>query len=310
MAGVKVRRAAYKDVIQPALQRRFTATALLLICASYCYAILFANWNSCRCWSRDESPPPSANRPPSPVVLVPNRPHGHPRRLPPPRVLRASPPPPSRRLPCRPAHRRVGPPGLYRAWLHHDDGRDRLLLHPLGRHVQLHLPMVPPRGGRPQLCHLLSVRPRETERKGRLLHGPLLLARHRPGAGSPLVGSGTDHARCCQAAKGGGCRRRSTDVRHPDQQGVGEAAAHPDAVHQLRGRRLPRHRHPLSPLLPHVLLAHLVDDLPAHLHSPQDEPPAVVAPLFLLERHPRPLCELPPGTHLDDLHSGFLSLHG
>ncbi|KAK1829247.1 nucleoporin protein Ndc1-Nup [Podospora conica] len=46
MAGVKVRRAAYKDVIQPALQRRFTATALLLICASYCYAILFANWNS------------------------------------------------------------------------------------------------------------------------------------------------------------------------------------------------------------------------------------------------------------------------
>lgn len=51
MAGVKVRRAAYKDVIQPALQRRFTATALLLICASYCYAILFANWNSCRCWS-------------------------------------------------------------------------------------------------------------------------------------------------------------------------------------------------------------------------------------------------------------------
>ncbi|TWU78990.1 hypothetical protein ED733_008277 [Metarhizium rileyi] len=46
MAGAPVRRAPYKDTLQPALHRRFSSTAILLLAVSYLEALLMANWSS------------------------------------------------------------------------------------------------------------------------------------------------------------------------------------------------------------------------------------------------------------------------
>ncbi|KIE02563.1 nuclear envelope protein, partial [Metarhizium majus ARSEF 297] len=46
MAGAPVRRAPYKDTLQPALHRRFSSTAILLLAVSYLEALLLANWSS------------------------------------------------------------------------------------------------------------------------------------------------------------------------------------------------------------------------------------------------------------------------
>lgn len=47
MAGATVRRPSYKDVLQPALHRRFTTTALILGAIAYVCSILLGRWNSC-----------------------------------------------------------------------------------------------------------------------------------------------------------------------------------------------------------------------------------------------------------------------
>ncbi|KAM0246597.1 hypothetical protein ACHAQJ_010158 [Trichoderma viride] len=46
MAGTPTRRAPYKDTLQPALHRRFSSTASLLLAVSYIEAILLGGWNS------------------------------------------------------------------------------------------------------------------------------------------------------------------------------------------------------------------------------------------------------------------------
>ncbi|KAH8175483.1 nucleoporin protein ndc1-Nup domain-containing protein [Sarocladium implicatum] len=46
MAGITVRRAPYKDFLQPALQRRFSLTATILLVVSYLEALLTADWES------------------------------------------------------------------------------------------------------------------------------------------------------------------------------------------------------------------------------------------------------------------------
>ncbi|KAG6018667.1 hypothetical protein E4U41_003677 [Claviceps citrina] len=46
MAGAPVRTASYKDTLQPALHRRFSSTAILLLAISYLEALLLANWSS------------------------------------------------------------------------------------------------------------------------------------------------------------------------------------------------------------------------------------------------------------------------
>lgn len=48
MAGITVRRAPYKDFLQPALQRRFSLTATILLVVSYLEALLTADWESCK----------------------------------------------------------------------------------------------------------------------------------------------------------------------------------------------------------------------------------------------------------------------
>lgn len=49
MAGTIARRAPYKDFLQPALQRRFSLTAAILLAVSYVEALLLADWSSCKC---------------------------------------------------------------------------------------------------------------------------------------------------------------------------------------------------------------------------------------------------------------------
>ncbi|KAG5940566.1 hypothetical protein E4U53_007566, partial [Claviceps sorghi] len=46
MAGAPARRASYKDTLQPALHRRFSSTAILLLAVSYLEALLLTNWSS------------------------------------------------------------------------------------------------------------------------------------------------------------------------------------------------------------------------------------------------------------------------
>ncbi|KAH6604908.1 nuclear envelope [Trichoderma cornu-damae] len=46
MAGTPTRRAPYKDTLQPALHRRFSSTASLLLAVSYVEAILLSGWDS------------------------------------------------------------------------------------------------------------------------------------------------------------------------------------------------------------------------------------------------------------------------
>ncbi|KAJ3474192.1 hypothetical protein NLG97_g9952 [Lecanicillium saksenae] len=46
MAAAAVRRAPYKDTLQPALHRRFSSTATLLLAVAYLEAIFLANWSS------------------------------------------------------------------------------------------------------------------------------------------------------------------------------------------------------------------------------------------------------------------------
>ncbi|EAA34381.1 hypothetical protein GE21DRAFT_3113 [Neurospora crassa] len=46
MASASVRRPPYKDFLQPALHRRFSTTALILLVIAYVYAIGLARWNS------------------------------------------------------------------------------------------------------------------------------------------------------------------------------------------------------------------------------------------------------------------------
>ncbi|KAF4507106.1 hypothetical protein G6O67_005780 [Ophiocordyceps sinensis] len=46
MAGTPGRRAPYKDTLQPALHRRFSSTATLLLAVSYLEAVLLATWSS------------------------------------------------------------------------------------------------------------------------------------------------------------------------------------------------------------------------------------------------------------------------
>lgn len=48
MAPASVRRPPYKDFLQPALHRRFSTTALILLAIAYVYAIGLARWNSCK----------------------------------------------------------------------------------------------------------------------------------------------------------------------------------------------------------------------------------------------------------------------
>lgn len=46
MAGLPVRRAPYKDFLQPALQRRFSSTATVLLVVAYIQAVALSSWNS------------------------------------------------------------------------------------------------------------------------------------------------------------------------------------------------------------------------------------------------------------------------
>ncbi|OPB43578.1 hypothetical protein A0O28_0098660 [Trichoderma guizhouense] len=46
MAGTQTRRAPYKDTLQPALHRRFSSTASLLLAVSYFQSILLSSWDS------------------------------------------------------------------------------------------------------------------------------------------------------------------------------------------------------------------------------------------------------------------------
>ncbi|UNI19806.1 hypothetical protein JDV02_005957 [Purpureocillium takamizusanense] len=46
MAGPPARRASYKDTLQPALHRRFSSTATILLAVSYIEALLLTSWNS------------------------------------------------------------------------------------------------------------------------------------------------------------------------------------------------------------------------------------------------------------------------
>ncbi|TPX11849.1 uncharacterized protein E0L32_007347 [Thyridium curvatum] len=46
MAPATIRRAPYKDFLQPALQRRFSTTAIILAVISYIEAVFLANWDS------------------------------------------------------------------------------------------------------------------------------------------------------------------------------------------------------------------------------------------------------------------------
>ena len=48
MAGTPTRRAPYKDTLQPALHRRFSSTAGLLLAVSYLESILLSSWESCK----------------------------------------------------------------------------------------------------------------------------------------------------------------------------------------------------------------------------------------------------------------------
>lgn len=41
------RRAPYKDFLQPALQRRFASTALVLLAIAYAQGLTFSTWDSC-----------------------------------------------------------------------------------------------------------------------------------------------------------------------------------------------------------------------------------------------------------------------
>ncbi|UKZ73378.1 hypothetical protein TrVFT333_001024 [Trichoderma virens FT-333] len=46
MAGTQTRRAPYKDTLQPALHRRFSSTASLLLAVSYLESVLLSSWDS------------------------------------------------------------------------------------------------------------------------------------------------------------------------------------------------------------------------------------------------------------------------
>lgn len=43
-----MRKAPYKDFLQPALQRRFSLTAAVLLVVSYLEAVLVSDWESCK----------------------------------------------------------------------------------------------------------------------------------------------------------------------------------------------------------------------------------------------------------------------
>ncbi len=43
----KVRRAPYKDFLQPALHRRFSSAALIVLGVAYVEALLLSSWSSC-----------------------------------------------------------------------------------------------------------------------------------------------------------------------------------------------------------------------------------------------------------------------
>lgn len=46
--AANVRKAPYKDFLQPALQRRFLSTALVALAVAYFEAVLLSPWNSCQ----------------------------------------------------------------------------------------------------------------------------------------------------------------------------------------------------------------------------------------------------------------------
>lgn len=46
MASATVRRAPYKDTLQPALHKRFSSTATLLLAVAYLEALVLASWSS------------------------------------------------------------------------------------------------------------------------------------------------------------------------------------------------------------------------------------------------------------------------
>lgn len=52
MAAAAVRRAPYKDTLQPALHRRFSSTATLLLGVAYLEALALASWSSCEAHHR------------------------------------------------------------------------------------------------------------------------------------------------------------------------------------------------------------------------------------------------------------------
>ena len=52
MAATAVRKAPYKDFLQPALHRRFSSTATVLLVVSYIQALLLDSWSSCELSSR------------------------------------------------------------------------------------------------------------------------------------------------------------------------------------------------------------------------------------------------------------------
>ena len=47
MAATTIRRAPYKDFLQPALHRRFSSTATVLLAVSYVQAVFLSHWDSC-----------------------------------------------------------------------------------------------------------------------------------------------------------------------------------------------------------------------------------------------------------------------
>lgn len=78
MAGLPVRRAPYKDFLQPALQRRFASTATVLLTVSYVEAVLLGTWDSCKQTFPSHTMTAffANNFPSSPLVMVPPRPRG------------------------------------------------------------------------------------------------------------------------------------------------------------------------------------------------------------------------------------------
>lgn len=141
MAPATVRRAPYKDFLQPALHRRFSTAATIILAVAYAQSILMSDWSSCEfTYALSQLQPlpfhlglgdkmlttTSLYRA---LVMVSPRPGWLPSCLP--LLLRPLHPRPAHRpVPRRPADVQLGPPDLchQRALVAHHLGRPRVRL--------------------------------------------------------------------------------------------------------------------------------------------------------------------------------------